>query len=58
MDDLEERDLYAMFAMCGLLAREGYDLAIPLHAYELADEMMSARKPSTEVGITAINKRR
>jgi hypothetical protein len=58
MDDLEERDLYAMFAMCGMLAREGYDLAIPLHAYKLADEMLLARKPLDKAGITAINKRR
>jgi len=52
------RDLAAMFAMCGLLTKQGaYDRIAP-HAFEIADQFMEARKPVEEVGIVAIKKRK
>ncbi len=47
MEDLEPRDLFAMFALTGLLIRNQNtfieDSAI--HSYVIADAMIEARKP-------------
>lgn len=59
MDDLEVRDLYAMLAMCGLLAKTGMWEGVARDAYEMADAMMKARKYEVpEAGIVSINKRK
>jgi hypothetical protein len=60
MDDLEVRDLFAMLAMCGLLAKTGmYGEGVAQDAYEMADAMMKARKyVEPEAGIVSINKRK
>jgi hypothetical protein len=67
MDDLNERDLFAMLAMNGLIAklpirdfsretvRPEYD-DIAYSAYEYADAMMKAREIKTDVGIASIKK--
>lgn len=54
MDDLNERDLFAMLAMCGMLAHYGVvhkesnkqedNRRGATRAYEIADAMMEARK--------------
>jgi hypothetical protein len=50
MDDLEPRDLFAMFAMCGFIVngatiREVSDETIAEYSYNMADAMIAARKP-------------
>lgn len=50
MDELKERDLFAMLALVGLISREGYNRNMPKYAYEVADAMLIARK-DTEEGI-------
>lgn len=58
MDELNERDLFAMLAMCGALAsnaRLGYE-EIAVNSYNMADIMMKARETTTEVGIASIKK--
>jgi hypothetical protein len=68
MDELNERDLFAMLAMNGLITKlpikdfsrdevrpEYADIAFS--AYEYADAMMEARKPQ-ESGIASIKKGR
>ena len=57
MDDLEVRDLYAMFAMCGLLAKGGYNMSIAAQAYVIANEMLQARDPM-ESGLPDLIKKR
>ena len=47
------RDLAAMFAMAGLLAR-GEVVLIPRKAFAMADEFMQERNPTPEDGIAAI----
>jgi len=62
-DDL--RDLFAMFALCGMLSENGggakHNKDLAEFAYYLADAMMEARikeESYAEKGITAIKKRR
>lgn len=64
MDELEVRDLFAMFAMCGQMAnakinpRTTYD-ELAEESYELADAMLKAREyQEPEEGIAAITKRK
>ena len=51
------RDLAAMFALCGLIMRNWDGENLTDAAYEIADEMMEARKMSEE-GIVTIKKKR
>ena len=48
------RDLAAMFAMAGLLARKEEGVAIVPAAFEIADQFMESRNPTPEDGIAAI----
>jgi hypothetical protein len=63
--DDELRDFFAAFAMNGIIARGGLhpelmpEEAMARRSYEVADEMMEARKQDEpEVGIAAIKSRR
>jgi len=57
------RDLIAMFAMNGIIARGGLhpelmpEEAMARRAYEVADAMLEARDPKETVGLPAIKKR-
>ena len=51
------RDLAAMFAMAGLLAR-GEVASLPHKAFAMADEFMQARTPTPEDGIAALKPKR
>lgn len=57
------RDLIAMFAMNGIIARGGLhpelmpEDCISRRSYELADAMMEAREPKETIGLPAIKKR-
>jgi len=51
------RDLAAMFAMAGLLAR-GDEITIPRKAFAMADEFMQERNPIPEDGIAALKPKR
>ena len=53
------RDLAAMFALTGLLARNAtsVDVTIPV-AFELADAFMQARNSTPEDGIAALKPKR
>ena len=62
-DELEVRDLFAMFAMCGQLANPTLPIKatyndVANYAYEMADAMIQAREIQDEEGIAAINKRK
>lgn len=49
MNDLNERDLFAMLALCGLLANGARDPNVLAYsAYGYADAMMLARQPKGE----------
>ena len=52
MNEQDLRDCFAMFAMVGLVVNENRTV-VPEMAYKLADEMLKARKPKEEIGITA-----
>ena len=58
MDDLEPRDLYAMFALTGLLIRnpDAFIEDSAIHSYAIADEMIKARKPASS-GLPAIKRK-
>jgi hypothetical protein len=57
MDDLEPRDLYAMFAMVGwIINGESIYDEIPRLAYSMADAMIAARKPLSS-GLPAIKRK-
>ena len=63
--DDELRDFFAAFAMNGIIARSGLhpelmpEEAMARRSYEVADEMMEARKQDEpKVGIAAIKSRR
>jgi len=56
MNDQDLRDCFAMFAMTGLMM-SGVDWKAE-YAYQIADEMLEARKAKTEEGIVAIKKRK
>lgn len=63
MEELEVRDLFAMFALTGLIIRtksgEWSDDYVVDSAYELADAMLKAREyQEPEKGIAAISKRK
>lgn len=60
MNEQDLRDVMAMFALNGLLQIPGEynDQAIAELSYSLADEMLKARKPKEEVGITAVKRRK
>ena len=60
MNENDLRDCFAMFAMAGLLMKEGADDRIPHKAYLLADIALEARnkEPEPEVGIVAVKKRK
>jgi hypothetical protein len=57
------RDLMAMFAMNGIIARGGLhpelmpEDCISRRSYELADAMLEAREPKETIGLPAIKKR-
>jgi hypothetical protein len=56
-DDL--RDCFAMFAMLGLITDGSYSAgmkAVAQGAYEIADEMLEARKPKDEAGIASVKR--
>jgi hypothetical protein len=63
MNEQDLRDCFAMFAMMGIVVRGGLhpelmpEEGIARRAYDVADAMLEARKPSEE-GIVAIKKRR
>ena len=49
MEDLNERDLFAMLAMCGMLANGARNpSSVAIEAYTYADVMMLARQPKGE----------
>jgi len=48
MDELKERDLFAMLALVGLISREGYNRNVPKQSYEVADAMLIAREIKEE----------
>lgn len=57
-DDL--RDCYAMFAMLGMLidgSQTAGMKAVAQGAYEMADEMLEARKKEASAGLPAIKRR-
>ena len=58
MEDLEPRDLFAMFALTGLLIRDPDNFIedTAMYSYQIADAMIEARKPSP-VGLPAIKRR-
>jgi hypothetical protein len=57
------RDLIAMFAMNGIIARGGLhpelmpEEAMARRSYEVADAMLEARNPEETLGLPAIKKR-
>jgi hypothetical protein len=60
MSDEDLRDCYAMFAMLGMLidgSQTAGMKAVAQCAYEMADEMMEARKPKESAGLPAIRRR-
>lgn len=58
MDEHESnlRDLYAGFAMLGLVMRGADDEFIPHRAWDLADHMIANRHSHQEEGLAAIKK--
>ena len=60
MNDEDLRDCYAMFAMLGMLidgSQTAGMKAVAQGAYEMADEMLEARKPKESAGLPAIRRR-
>ena len=60
MEENDLRDCYAMFAMLGMLidgSQTAGMKAIAQGAYEMADEMLEARKPKESAGLPAIRRR-
>ena len=63
MNENDLRDCFAMFAMMGLVMREGVieKSALEIDAWVMADRMMDTRKKNfkePETGIIAVKKRR
>jgi hypothetical protein len=54
MEEFNERDLFAAFAMNGLVVREGYStyLGCAKSAYDIADALMNEKR-KRDAGITA-----
>ena len=50
------RDLYAGFAMLGLIMRGADDEFIPIRAWDMADNMINSRHGYPEEGLAAIKK--
>jgi hypothetical protein len=57
MNEQDLRDCFAMFAMNGMLSSGLRDYSVAKTAYQMADEMLEARKPQETVGLPAIKKR-
>lgn len=57
MNEQDLRDVFAMFAMNGLLAQGFHDYSIAQTAYKMADEMLEARKPQETIGLPAIKRK-
>jgi hypothetical protein len=59
LNEEDLRDCFAMFAMLGLVMREGVtnDSKLEVDAYVMADLMLEARKPKDDGGITSVAKR-
>jgi hypothetical protein len=55
------RDVFAMFALNGMMSCGNNDTVpykvLASNAYEVADQMLEARKPKDEEGIVSIKKR-
>jgi hypothetical protein len=59
MNDDDLRDLFAAFAMLGGVIRNGaMHKYIAIDAYAMADEMLAAKYPQEEAGITAVKPRK
>jgi hypothetical protein len=59
MSEEDLRDCFAMFAMAGWIMNGDYSKTeIPSLAYQMADEMLEARKPKETSGIVAVKPRR
>jgi hypothetical protein len=60
MNENDLRDCFAMFAMMGLVMREGVitDSGLEIDAWVMADRMLETRKPKEELGIASIKKRK
>ena len=58
IDEDDLRDCFAMFAMLGFISRGTDSAWEPKEAYEIADEMIEARKVKDEAGIAGIGKRK
>jgi hypothetical protein len=61
MNDNDLRDCFAMFAMCGLVMREGVieKSGLEIDAWVMADRMIEARNKNfkePETGITAVKR--
>ena len=55
MNEQDLRDCFAMFIVNGLISRASvFDMK---EVWEMADEMLEARKPEETVGLPAIKKR-
>jgi hypothetical protein len=59
MNEKDLRDCFAMFALAGLVMREGVveKSALEFDAWSMADRMLEARNMETGEGIVAIKKR-
>lgn len=44
VNDLTLRDIFAGFVAAGLLAHDGYNRAIPVQAYMIADDLILERE--------------
>ena len=58
MNEQDLRDCFAMFAMAGLLMKEGADDRIPYKAYLLADIALEARADKGNVGLPPVRVRK
>jgi hypothetical protein len=60
MNENDLRDCFAMFAMMGLVMREGVitDSGLEIDAWVMADRMLETLKPKEELGIASIKKRK
>ena len=60
MNEEDLRDCFAMFAMLGFITDGAYTSSmkkVAQGAYEMADEMLEARKPKESAGLPAIRRR-
>jgi hypothetical protein len=54
MNEQDLRDCFAMFAMCGAIMRG--ESWTPRQIWEIADDMLEARKPKEKSGIVAVKR--